>query len=500
MLCALLCLSAGRVWAQEYVVAVAEENFRSRPNGSKLGTLKRGAPVDALREEGRWVKASLRGWIWKRSVRRDRAASTVSVSVERENLRASPAPSGRLLGTVLRGTALSTVGERSGWLNVAYDGWIWQPSLAADASSRGAARGGDGRDAATGNAEPLAIDRTLSVPEENLRFAPNGARLGKLHRGADLSVLGSRGGWLRVATRGYFYAASAAGSGTERRVAKPTENLRVAPGSEITGVLHGGTQLRVLGRAGSWLEVEVRGWIWEPSTIVLGAAREARSAGEPGGVSAGPSEVRSKAVRAEATEEDARVTPGQPSADRPAPLTGASASPPPRILARSVPLKDGPHGALIGQALAGSAVVPLRASGDWVKVRLEGWAPRDALAAGPSGAGVATIPMVMADPEAYRGAEATWRVELITVERANGTHGDFARGEHYLLARNATGEREYVYVAIPEGVVEKFRKIPAFTSLTVRGTVRTGRSALVGNPILEFRELVEETPRRASLR
>ena len=137
--------------------------------------------------------------------------------------------------------------------------------------------------------------------------------------------------------------------------------------------------------------------------------------------------------------------------------------------------------------------MPLRTAGDWVKVRLEGWMPKDALGAPAPAAGPVTVAMVVADPTAYRGAEVTWPLETITLEQADGSRDDFSEGEHYLLTRSATGEREYVYVAIPASLVEAFRKLPSFTRLTIRGTIRTGRSALVGNPIVDLRELLKPT-------
>ncbi len=482
---------------QEYVVAVAEENFRARPNGAKLGTLVKGAPVDAVGEQGRWVKASLRGWIWQPSVRKGGDARTVVVSrTAGENLRAAPSAGGRLIGTVLRGTPLTKLGKRGDWVEIRYDGWIWQPSLAtgAGASNPTSATSAVSANSPAGSAAATAprTDRTLSVTRENLRSAPNGTRKGVLRRGADLATLETRGQWLRVSLHGYFWAASASGSGDVRKVAEPTENLRIAPGSEIAGVLDRGTPLAVVGRAGPWLEVRLEGWIWAPSTLAL--------AGEGAARAGGPTE-ESVTRRTSADTAVAQPAVAEDGADAGTSGAGSSAGPtvtarveppagPPRVLARSVPLKDSPGGALVGQALTGSSVVPVRSAGDWVKIRLEGWVPRDAFATSAAPAGPATVALVVAAPDAYRGARVTWALELIAVEQADQGRSDFSPGEHYLLTRSAVGEREYVYVTIPAGLAAKLEALPAFTPLTVRGVVRTGRSALVGNPILELQDLL----------
>ncbi|MBA2564150.1 MAG: hypothetical protein H0V09_01845 [Gemmatimonadetes bacterium] len=471
----LTCCIGPRMSAQEYVVAVAEENFRAGPNGAKLGTLKRGASLDAVGERGRWVKASLAGWIWGRSVKASRGTGGLVVSVASENLRSSPAPRAQLLGTVLRGTTLRKTGSRGGWHQVVYDGWIWQPSLAAEDVTAPRAESPEATTSTSSEKSPrtrgkVVADLTVSAAEENLRVTPGGKRLGELRQGADLRALSSSGEWREVAVRGWFWGRSASGRGSTRRVAVAVENLRIAPGSEIIGVLERGAPLQVIGTAGAWLEVELEAWIWGPSTLDLSRRRL-----EPDGAAKPPNtgSPRAEPRGAEAT-------------DRSDVIAAAS-----RSLSRSVPLKDGPGGTLIGEALTGSSVVPLRSDGDWVKVRIEGWVPRDALA-GTTAGGAPTVSMVVADPARFKGRETTWRLELIAIARADRSRPDFAPGESYLLTRNAGGEREYVYVVIPERLLATFRGMQPFAPLTMRGVVRTGRSALVGNPILELRELVRE--------
>jgi hypothetical protein len=456
-------------------------------------------------------------WIWKASVDSGRTAKDLLVRADRENLRASPAAAGRLLGTVLRGTRLVRLSDRGRWVKVRYDGWIWQPSLAdasTDRSEASRAGPGGGEEAMLGTPASAApeeggeaslpgADRTVSVAEENLRAEPAGRRLGVLRRGADLATLGTRGSWVRVAVRGSFWAASANGAGSTRTVGPPSENLRQAPASEIVGVLARGAPLAVVGRDGRWLDVQLEGWIWASSTLAFeplgGPGTD--STGEPKGP------VRSAGAGEASAPRDGPPGDGGPddvpSGAQPAGAAGAAtegaADPaetasPPRVLSRSVPLKDAPEGVLIGQALTGGSVVPLRTAGDWVKVRLEGWMPRDALAASIAPSGPVTVAMVTSAPDAYRGAEVTWRLELIAVETADASRTDFRPGERYLLTRSATGEREYVYVVIPDRLAERFERLAPLTPLTVRGLVRTGRSALVGNPVLELRELVRTAP------
>lgn len=50
--------------ASTFEVEASVENFRAAPNGTKLGTLLAGTPIEAIGEEGRWVRFRVEGWVW----------------------------------------------------------------------------------------------------------------------------------------------------------------------------------------------------------------------------------------------------------------------------------------------------------------------------------------------------------------------------------------------------------------------------------------------------
>lgn len=55
--------------ASTYAVEASVENFRAAPNGTKLGTLLAGTEVEAIGEEGRWVRFRVEGWVWGPSLK-----------------------------------------------------------------------------------------------------------------------------------------------------------------------------------------------------------------------------------------------------------------------------------------------------------------------------------------------------------------------------------------------------------------------------------------------
>jgi len=210
------------------------------------------------------------------------------------------------------------------------------------------------------------------------------------------------------------------------------------------------------------VEVEIHGWIWKDSTAPLDIPREAPAGEEVPPIPESPAEPRPEATLK------------------------------PRPLSRSTPILDTPGGTSIGQALLGGHVVPVAREGKWVKIRLEGWIPEGALEGSLPRESESSIAAVRRDPEAFRGKSARWKIQFIALERADRVRTDFREGEAYLLARDVGADRDYVYVAVPESLVKRFEAMRPFTILTVEGTIRTGRSSLVGNPILDLEGIVEE--------
>ena len=49
---------------RELTVEKPTENVRAAPDGKKIGTLLRGASVERLGQDGKWVQFRLEGWIW----------------------------------------------------------------------------------------------------------------------------------------------------------------------------------------------------------------------------------------------------------------------------------------------------------------------------------------------------------------------------------------------------------------------------------------------------
>ena len=151
---------------------------------------------------------------------------------------------------------------------------------------------------------------------------------------------------------------------------------------------------------------------------------------------------------------------------------------------------DAPNGDTIATIRSVATAVVLEESGDWARVRFEGWtpigtAPSDS--APPSGAiGLAEL---RADPERYQGARVRWRVQYVALQRADHLRSDMEPGSHYLLVRDPGGEPGFVYVLVPEASIAAVEHLAPLQRIEIVAVVRTGSSPLTGHPILDLVEI-----------
>lgn len=314
---------------------------------------------------------------------------------------------------------------------------------------------------------PAAGQQTVrvDVEEENFRQTPGGKRLATVNRGTALHVTGRRGQWREVVLEGWIWTPSV--SPTDRGgfdlvvSADGGENLRDGPdpGARVAARLLEGFLLREVERSGDWTRVRRVGWMWAPS--LTGAAPPSTPA-EEGGEGEGTEGFRERVVVGE----------------QPAPL----------LLS--------PDGDTVAAVRPGSDLVVLARRGDWARVRMEGWVRTLRLRA--SDTTVARTDLspsdLRANPEQYEGRRVVWEVQFISLERAEAARTDFYEGEPFILARMPESGSGFVYLAVPPEFVSRVESLTPLQRLRVLARVRTGRSALMGAPVLDLLEF-EPLPR-----
>lgn len=324
-----------------------------------------------------------------------------------------------------------------------------------------------------GSADP-AIGQTvrISVPEENFRKEPrvtSSNRLATVFEGAILGVESRQGRWIRATLEGWVWSPSVSDTdrdGFDLVVSNPGgENLREAPEAEARRVARmlRGMLLDRIERQGNWTRIRRTAWVWSESAVEL--------------------EAEGGAVAATEVTASADPPPREEVAPSPAGLPG-------RILVsgEGVQLHVSPSGDTLAALRPQADLEVLARQGSWARVRVEGWVwVPSTLPADSAMASEDLSPAdVTANPDQYRGRRVRWRLQFVSVERAEPARADFYEGEPFILARASDGEQGFVYVAVPPELLIEAEGLRPLQLIEVVGRVRTGRSALMGVPVLDL--------------
>jgi hypothetical protein len=313
-------------------------------------------------------------------------------------------------------------------------------------------------------ASPLTGQSGTVRVEENLRAEPNGVVIAVLNEGTDVAVLQSQGSWLEIEVEGWVWTPSTIawdrGSFDLRVAADGGENLRSAPNGEVLAVLEEGALLEELQRVPGWSQVRRRAWIWAPS--VQERRSRAREVDDPEGP--------------------------RPESPAPAPVGIFRAE-------GGVPVLSSPNGDTLGLIRPGMEMAVTGRQGSWARVRMEGWVwlPGGATVGGGGGSEAGPSPdmeAVLANPGAYLGRIVTWSLQFVSLEAAEAIRTDFYEGEPFLLTRPVDGRNtRFVYVAIPPESLGQAAGLTPLEEITVVGRIRTGSSSLTGSPVVDLIEL-----------
>jgi hypothetical protein len=150
---------------------------------------------------------------------------------------------------------------------------------------------------------------------------------------------------------------------------------------------------------------------------------------------------------------------------------------------------SGPGGVAVAHLVPGATVEILQESGDGLRVRIEGWIARNDMVGIAIDTPNLRLSDVRAEPDRYAGAMVRWRVQHISVQRADSLRSDMPRGEPYLLARDPGGEAGLVYALVPPDLLSMATNLAPLQRVEIVGRIVFGRSPLTGHPILELLEI-----------
>lgn len=195
--------------AQQVYRVLRTENFRREPApaATRLATVVGGVQLESDSTFGSWVRVTLEGWIWARSVEpttRDQHDLTVTARGG-ENLRA--APNGRRVARIETGALLDELARQPGWVRVRRVGWMWGRSLERVS---GVAPGPVASEppaeppaSAGGGTTEAVLDRAVTADRVPLRRVPDGRPTATLAAESPVRILARSGEWVRVQTQGW---------------------------------------------------------------------------------------------------------------------------------------------------------------------------------------------------------------------------------------------------------------------------------------------------------
>jgi len=156
------------------------------------------------------------------------------------------------------------------------------------------------------------------------------------------------------------------------------------------------------------------------------------------------------------------------------------------------PLSLTPGGSTLGAVDSGAFARLIARSGGWSRIQVEAWVPDSALSTTPPGVLVGlTQAEIRSDPPRYVGQVVQWRLQFISLQKADELRPEIPEGASYLLTRGPLPEPGFVYVIIPSDQRARFEALPALKELLVRGKIRSAATKYLPTPVLELSAVME---------
>jgi len=372
-----------------------------------------------------------------------------------------------------------------------------------------------------------AQSRVVSTPTAVLG-SPKGAAVGSVHPGLSVRVLETRGAYAKVSIDGFVERARLSpdrrASSTRVGSRSAVVRSRGATSARSVASLDAGTSVMVrTGEAPTgWVRISREGWVLQSALDRPPAANVARASSPPrrpaastaassrkasgGEVASPPSKAavkkpaESSAARVNSPEPKARLagtsTPTAVAVTKSAAATKSSSplSDSTLVPTSNIALRAAPDARPLATVAQGTTLVPLARERGWVRVRLEGWVQeRDLVPADTAVRTGTSAADLRADPQGSRGKVVRWNVQVLAKQKADVLRRDLAPDEVYLLARGPNEENALLYLVVPASLMSSANAMPELTQAMVTARVRTGKSELVGVPILD---LLSITPRK----
>jgi len=313
-----------------------------------------------------------------------------------------------------------------------------------------------------------AQDQYRVTRRENFRRepGPDARLLASVNEGAELRGGEVRSGWVEITLEGWIWRQSLrpinSGEYDYEVSAGSGENLRAEPNGRILARLSAGFWLEEVEGRGEWVRVRRRGWMWARSLERVGGPPQVALATPEAGAS---------------TSTDAATPQGRARIDRAVTLGRAA-------------MRVVPGGDTTAMLEGDASLTILARSGEWVRVRSEGWVHESDLRPVSTGVLVGVSGAeVRAQPDVFEGRVLQWTVQFLALQTSDGLRRELPEGQRYMLARGPIPEAGFVYVMVDDEQSAAIERLAPLAQLVVLVRVRVGRSRYLGNPVVELLEM-----------
>jgi hypothetical protein len=276
------------------------------------------------------------------------------------------------------------------------------------------------------------------------------------------------------------------------------------PGSQALGTLNAGASVVTGKTSGRSVEVTLEGWIQARSLGTMNRDGFNASATRAGSLRDGPSGtviarvvsgiglVRSD-TQGDWVKVRRTVWVDQRAVQSDAAPTAVVPEGPDRVeVGLRTPLSLTPGGSTLGAVDSGAFARRIARSGGWSRIQLEAWVPDSAVSSTPPGVLVGlTQAEIRSDPARYVGQTVQWRLQFISLQKADELRPEIPEGSSYLLTRGPLPEPGFVYVMIPPDQRARFEALPSLKELLVRGKIRSASTKYLPTPVLELEAVME---------
>ncbi|MFV1985742.1 MAG: hypothetical protein ACC682_00560 [Gemmatimonadota bacterium] len=301
----------------------------------------------------------------------------------------------------------------------------------------------------------------VTVDGETFRKTADGRRLADLGLGLQVELVRSAGAWVEVSFAGWVPTSALAATnreGHDRIITRVGgQNLHAAPSGGVSGRLLQGLLLDHVSDRDSWTQVSRSGWVRMSSLRPISATD--RSFARP------------------TTTPDVERPPALVSSGR-------------RLLIgeEAIDVLGSPDGDTVAVVRSGTPITVVERGNSWTRVRVEGWVRSDRLVTTDLDSALAEVSAasLRASPDDYVGLRLRWTVQFVALERAEPERTDFYEGEPFILARAPDPADGFVYMTVPPDLLAAVEGLTPLDMIDVLALVRTGRSALMGVPVLDL--------------